>query len=305
MSDERSVWLVGGPDAGKSNYLFRTWLAIRAQRGLLVSAGLPDDVEYLNTGSAELTSGKFASHTSLGTHIQNVIPVRTRDIEPPITGALVIPDYSGEDWLAIYTNRRWSADWESRIPSLSGCLIFLRAGSSHVISPLDWMQCFQVFGQPVDLNAQPAAAEYHSPTQVVIIDWLQCVREAIREQAIQGNRLRVGIVISAWDLVPQEQQQELPSQYVHNTFPLLSQFVESNERDFEFATFGVSIAGADFIRSEGFLQQYLSGIATDFGYVVHEFGGLTRSPDHTLPIAWALGVSMHAQRITRNARGGH
>lgn len=292
MSDQRSVWLLGGADAGKSNYLTRTWLAIRDQKGLIELAALPDAFQYLNAASTELVGGKFVSHTSRGVHVQNVIPIRSRLPEQPLAGELVIPDYSGEDWLAIQSTRRWSAEWEARLSSLAGCLLFLRAGSSHIVAPLDWMACFERFGAPVDLAGD---GDLSIPTQIVVIDWLQFLRDALRDRQSNLQRLRVGIVVSAWDLVPAEQQSLPPSHYIAQNFQLLSQFMHSNGRDYEFASFGSSIVGEDFDQAAGFRDTFLQGKVTEFGYVVHELGGsVTRSPDHTLPIAWALGINLQS-----------
>lgn len=303
MSDQRSVWLLGGADAGKSNYLTRTWLAIRDNKGLIELAALPDEFQYLNSASAELVGGQFVSHTSRGVHVQNVIPIRSRPPAPPLAGELVIPDYSGEDWLEIHSSRKWSNEWEARLPSLSGCLLLLRAGSSHIVAPLDWMACFQRFGEAVELGGDSdPAVEFAIPTQVVVIDWLQFLRDAIRERNPQVKRLRVGIVISAWDLVPTDQLDLRPSNYIADNFALLSQFIQSNSRDYEFASFGISIFGEDFVRVPGFRDTFLQGEVTDFGYVVHELGGaLTRSPDHTLPIAWAMGINPTSD-VTREQR---
>ncbi len=290
MSEQRSVWLLGGADAGKSNYLTRTWLAIRDKKGLIELAALPEEFQYLNTASTELVGGRFVSHTSRGVHVQNVIPIRSLLSGQPLTGELVIPDYSGEDWLAIQSTRRWSAEWEVRLPSLAGCLLFLRAGSSHIVAPLDWMACFEQFGAPVNLSGD---GEFSIPTQVVVIDWLQFLRDALRDRHSKIQRLRVGIVISAWDLVPADQQHLAPGHYIAQNFPLLSQFMLSNDRDYEFASFGSSIVGEDFNQVPGFRDTFLQGKVTEFGYVVHELGGvLTRSADHTLPIAWAFGVNL-------------
>jgi hypothetical protein len=305
MSEQKSVWLLGGPDAGKSNYLTRTWLAIRERAGLIELAALPDEFEYLNTASSQLSGGRFVSHTSRGVHVQNSIPVRTQSVEPQITGDLVVPDYSGEDWIAIHAERRWSEEWESRLGSLAGCLVFLRASSREIVATLDWFGCHKAFGIPLNLGQEaPADGEYQSPTQVVVIDWLQMLRQSLRSTGSTIQRLRVGIVISAWDLVPVDQKSGNPSDYVKSDFPLLSQFIESNSKDFEFAFFGVSIAGADFDRAPGFREEFLNGTVTDFGYVLYQSDDNSfQSRDHTLPIAWALGVDVVAADLRKVERG--
>src|SRR5262249_61462218 len=58
-----SVVIVGGPDSGKSNYIFRLWLAINDANGAICADGLPDHLDYLQTGSQSLLRGEFAQKT--------------------------------------------------------------------------------------------------------------------------------------------------------------------------------------------------------------------------------------------------
>ena len=49
-NDHEAVLLIGGPDAGKSNFLFRLWIAIDTGQGALVKDGLPSELDYLSGG---------------------------------------------------------------------------------------------------------------------------------------------------------------------------------------------------------------------------------------------------------------
>src|SRR5689334_13555680 len=85
---QSSVLLIGGPDAGKSNFLFRLWLAIDRGRGAVVKNGLPSDVEYLRGGAERLLEGEFAGHTSKDVLQERVsIPMKSSisDSVPPGT----------------------------------------------------------------------------------------------------------------------------------------------------------------------------------------------------------------------------
>ena len=64
MGNKPSVLLIGGPDAGKTNYLGRLWIAINSNAGLLRKDGLPDDLAYLEEVANELLQGRFAPHSS-------------------------------------------------------------------------------------------------------------------------------------------------------------------------------------------------------------------------------------------------
>lgn len=295
--NDHSVLLVGGPDAGKTNFLIRLWIALQSGEGRLQSDGLPEDMEYLNAGAQALLGGEFAPRTSQEVHTRNVIPVSASTEGSDFRGQLVVPDSSGEEWMLIHRNREWSERWEAAIPSLLGCLLFIRAGSVEIHAPLDWVSCMDYFGTGANLpdSADSGGEEFAMPTQVVLIDWLQCLRAAVAAHGAGSLRLRVGVVVSAWDRVPTDQQGEDPLSYVATNFPMFHDFMLSNRERFAFECFGVSVVGGDLELAPGFREEYLRGVPARAGYVVHALGGTpTRTGDHTLPLAWAMGLVTEA-----------
>src|SRR5581483_5361049 len=134
-----SVILVGGPDSGKSNYIFRLWLAISNNEGCMSANGLPTHLEYLKDGCQSLLKGEFAQHTPHDVYSENVIPFRAATSDGMRTGEVVLPDCHGERWISIFKKREWTREWEDRIAEPCGVLIFVRAASDQLESPLDWM----------------------------------------------------------------------------------------------------------------------------------------------------------------------
>lgn len=305
-NDHNVVLLIGGPDAGKSNFLFRLWIAIDAGGGALVKDGLPSELEYLRGGAERLLEGVFAERTSKEVYERVLVPVRTPFPGASRGGALVVPDLDGEQILAICRNRQWSKAWEDLISRRCACLFFIRAGSDEVVAPLDWATCFEKYGAVIDAPEQGGLAEVTGligsdssqtdedrsaqlPTQVVLTDWLQFLRQAFTDTAGGSFRPRVGVVISAWDAVPHDQQPAGPVKYLEENFPMLHQFMRANGDGFDFQTFGVSIVAGDLKNDEEFRKAYLGGKPPDFGFVLHSLSGqFEQSPDITLPIAWAL-----------------
>lgn len=306
--DHSSVLLIGGPDAGKSNFLFRVWIAIDQGRGILVKDGLPSDLEYLRSGAERLLEGKFAERTSKEVHERVLVPVKRADLAIGPGGTLIVPDVAGEQVLAIYRNRQWSEAWEELISSKCACLLFVRAGSDEVVTPLDWATCFEkygaVLGAPVPgVVAQDAAnaatAEddvktddekgLQPPTQVVLTEWLQFLRRAFTAVGGGSFRPRIGLIVSAWDAVPADQQPAGPARYLEDNFPMLHQFIKANGDRFDFQIFGLSVVAGDLTNDEEFRDAYLKGRPPEFGYVLHSLSGqVEQSPDVTLPVAWAL-----------------
>jgi hypothetical protein len=299
------VMLIGGPDAGKSNYLFRFWLAVDKNSGALASDGLPNDLEYLRAGVLQLLRGEFAAKTPIEVHNESVIPVKFKRDEIVVRGTLVVPDCAGEQWLAIYKKREWTEDWEQFICEGCGCLLFVRADSDQIVPALDWISYIKLFGStavPVVTKVTGAAPSFPAPpgvsfrikeppTQVVLVDWLQCIKRVFASKVRGNYRPRVGIVVAAWDSLPPEQQEATPNQWLESNFPLLAHFLDSNSDDYAFETFGISIVGGDLKNNAAFRKAYRDGDPSKAGYVVIDVNGKgVQHPDITIPVAWAMGL---------------
>lgn len=284
----QSVVLVGGPDAGKTNYLGRLWTALDAETGVISKDGLPSQVDYLRSIVLSLNAGEFAGRSAPGTFESTSIPVKWNRGES--SGQLVVPDCAGEQWERIHREREWDSKWEQAIASMAGCILFFRVDSAHNVQPLNWSSHAEVMRcltQAADLNAEPAKL----PTQVVLVDWLQCLSAVYRE--IQGceNPLRVSIVLSAWDMAQKEARDADPDEYLSKQLPLLHDFLSGNPSVIQPKTFGVSIAGGILTQDETpFIKKYLNDIPNNAGYVVLANGSkVLKSSDLTLPLAWAFG----------------
>jgi hypothetical protein len=290
----RSVLLIGVQDAGKTNFLSRFWLSLEAEDGILTRAGLPSDIDYLKTGADHLLKGEFAPHTPHDVHDKTEIPVKTTSGGHEFFGSLVVPDLPGEQVLSVFQTRQWSGEWEDQIRSGCGCLLFVRVDSPELIAPLDWMNCPGQLGSPLPEVSpeKDQTGKAKPPTQVVLVDWLQFLRKAFTERVSGSYKPRVGIVVAAWDLAPNEQKAAGPEAWIASNLPLLSQFVQANDDQFEFAYFGVSVASGDLAADAGFKADYLKGDPRRAGEVVHSLSGAVEaSTDITLPVAWALGFA--------------
>ena len=290
-----SVLLIGVNDSGKSNFLFRFWLALDSGKGILTKDGLPADLDYLKTGADHLLKGEFAPHTPHDVRDATEIPFRSASSSASTQGSLVVPDLPGEQIVAIYQTRRWSHEWENRIGRECGILLFVRVDSKELIAPIDWLTCPLILGTTLP----NAAAEKDStnkskpPTQVVMVDWLQFLRTAFTECVAGAFRPRVGIVVAAWDLAPTEQKAAGPAAWVKSNLPLLAQFIEANDDRFQFQYFGISVASGDLSADPEFAADYRNGNPRIAGEVVHSLkGGTQTSTDMTLPVAWALGIGL-------------
>ncbi|MCK4794448.1 MAG: hypothetical protein KAV87_62545, partial [Desulfobacteraceae bacterium] len=254
---------------------------------------------YLKAGADNILSGAFAPRTPREVFNRTVIPVKDASGAEDFRGRLVVPDCSGELWLDIYRKREWSEDWENIISDLCGCLLFVRIDSDETVNPLDWVSCEKLLCSPANFPDLLGNEEMETitPTQVVLVDWLQFLRRAFTDRVGGSFRPRIGIVITAWDFVPKEQEYSDPGNYLKSNFPLLWQFMLTNTDRFDFATFGLSITGGNLNDATGFRKDYLNSDPHKAGYVVHsEKGVVHKSGDLTLPVAWAMGLEVETDR---------
>ncbi len=277
------VVFVGGPRSGKSNYLFRIWIALERESGRLIKRGLPDDLSYLLEGSALLLDATFAPHTSRDSQHTSIVPVQWRD-GPSLVGDLVMPDASGELWLELYRKREWSKSWDDLITPNSGIVLMICAGSPDNVPSLDWITCERLYG------FEHKSAPTNTPTQVMLVDWLQILHSIADRKAGMTSAPRLSVVVSAWDRLSADQLQAGPLEYIEANFPMLAQFIESNAHGFQAKLFGLSIFGGDPDTSAEYRKHVQLGDVASLGYIAKSrSGSVIRSTDVLEPIYWALG----------------
>jgi hypothetical protein len=284
VSAPANIIFVGGPRSGKSNYLFRMWIAIERERGRLVKDGLPRDAEYLHDGASILLDGNFAPHTSRDTRRVCEIPIADRG-RPDSKGLLLVPDATGELWLDLYSKREWPVQWDDLVTKSCGFVLFTCVGSPHNVAPLDWITCERLYGP----GASPGPTDV--PTQVMLVEWLQILRSITAEKLGYSYTPRLSVVVAAWDRIPADRRQESPQDYLEAEFPLLAQFIRAGAHGFDAKVFGLSVVGGDLDLDPEFRSRFFRSEPSSLGYSVSDMqGGAERSTDVLTPIYWALGL---------------
>jgi hypothetical protein len=281
----RNVLFIGGPGSGKSNYLFRCWIAIERELGQLIKNGLPDDLDYLNAGAMELLEGRFAPHTSRDVSVTNRIPIALRR-QPDNVGQLVVPDMSGEFWLDLYEKREWPTGWDELFTAATGFVLFIQAESTHNVAALDWLTCERYYQSGIRSQAQ-----VETPTQVLLVEWLQIVRHEFSHLVGASYTPRLSVVVSAWDRITSGESSS-PADYLALKFPMFSDYLSSKAHGFEAEIFGVSVASGDLDNDETFRDSYVAGNPATQGFAVsRKTRGRLRRQDVLAPIYWALNHS--------------
>jgi hypothetical protein len=280
MAFEKSFILVGGPDSGKSNFLARLWLALQSKRYSLISSVPPDDLDYIEGIAAHLLTGKFVPRTEPEDRPRN-FQVTVEAPQQELKAEIVVPDLLGEIWKKAVSTLEVPEPWFNALRRANGAIIFVRVLSDNNIQPLDWVasQAFLRAGLGNDNDSEV-------PTQVVLIELLRFIAENISKS---DGKPRVAIIVTAWDLLHEEEAAEGPTAYLSNQFPMFAGRIKDAD-DLDIRVFGSSIVGGDLDVPE-FMQKFLQGDIGDAGYIVIDKRGDSEQEllDITEPLKWLIG----------------
>jgi hypothetical protein len=280
-----TIILMGVPDAGKSNYVLRLWLALKDGKGTLLCPKPPDNIAYLESLVIHVLRGSFAprSHLDIASSRSDVtIGVRVKD-EPdlPVTD-LLVPDVNGELWKRAIETHELPEQWMSDLKNASGAMLFLRVMSEEIVAPLDWVTSRDLLRNlPVPLEQKQGL-----PTQVGLCELLRFLELSLKPHP-DGSLPRVAIMVTAYDCLDQGTAERGPSRYIRQEYPLFAGCLHDVEK-VSIRTFGVSIVGGD-LHDDEFRDRFLDSDISMSGYVVtDQNGSIARIPDITYPLAWLI-----------------
>jgi hypothetical protein len=250
----------------------------------------PKNAEHLTGIAASMLNGKFVTHTPHESIEAIVVPIESADLDNPFSAELIIPDWSGEAWLATFRDRSWPQEWDRYFEPTCGFLLFLRINSEQTTSPLDWLASWEL----LQMLSRPADADPRVPTQVILVDWIQFILAAAARVRKSPLPPRVGVVITAWDLAPCEFTELGPDAYLAKEMPLLSQFLLANTDRLQSRVFGVSSSGGN-LDDTNYQTAYFDNDPRMAGFVVSGTPP-RRTSDPTVPLRWALAIDDHPAR---------
>lgn len=274
--------MIGLPRSGKTTFLAAFWHVLTQRTGntLLQLTRLSGEREYLNHICATWCSCSKINRTPVETekHLMLHLKHQTQGVVD-----LAIPDLSGEAFDSQISQRRWLRSYDALVGNASGVVLMIHPDVSR--GPrIDAAAALEgIIAKPSGPTVEPpdqGAVEPqpwscdHLPTQVKLVELLQFVL------ARTEKRLRVGVIVSAWDLV---QASWKPRDLLARELPLLSQFLGSNRSSMDAEAFGVSAQGGDLTKDRELLLQKDS--PSDRIQVVGPGG---RSHDITAPIEWII-----------------
>lgn len=281
-----TVVLIGGPDTGKTNFIGRLWIALRAGESSLGIAATPTEIAYVEDVVEHLHQGHFAPRTAQNLQKKRsslTIPLLVGTEQEKCNAELVIPDVSGEVWKNAVDTMELSADRMAQLESAVGALLFLRVLSPLNVDPLDWVNA----GELIKCQGSNDESE-KLPTQVMLCEFVRFLDLKL-PKLVHGRKPRLGIIVTAWDLLDEEQSKLGPRVYLKKNFPLFSGRLADINR-FDISVFAMSIFGGDPATDETFRDRILDSGLQGTGYVRQEYRkSVIETKDTSLPVAWTAG----------------
>jgi energy-coupling factor transporter ATP-binding protein EcfA2 len=283
LSDTTNLLFIGLAGSGKTTFLAALWHVLEDQGSAtsLRRTGLSGDRSYLNRIVEEWRACSQVPRTTLQT--EETVALHLDGVG---FGAftLVVPDLSGEAFAQQVEHRRMSTHHAELLQRASGAILFLHPDVQRGTQIAQQNQLEAAIGAAEQSGngaegGAPAAAPWSVetlPTQVKLVELLQFILEH------SERKLRVAVVVSAWDLV--DSVGCAPYEYVSRAMPLLRQFLDANDDLLVHTVFGVSAQG---------------GAIPDEKTALLELDALKRirvrlgdAADHdiTKPISWLLGA---------------
>lgn len=283
MSNSTNLLFIGLPKSGKTTYLAALWHVLEDQTSStkLKLKQLSGDRAYLNMIVEAWRACTPVPRTTLQTDDISVALHLDGDGFGEFT--LSVPDLSGEAFDQQIEHRKMNAAHAAFFREADGVLVFVHPDVKKGTQISDQDQITASIGgatDPESLASGNAAVPTPwkvemLPTQAKLVELLQFLLDLV------DRRLRIAVVVSAWDLVADLGQ--TPREYVSGRMPLLHQFLGANDDIVDHCVFGISAQG---------------GAIPDDNSRLLELDSLKRirvchdgEDDHdiTKPLAWLLG----------------
>jgi len=244
MSDGSRLLLIGLRGSGKTSYLAALWHLVEAGElpTALVTSQLQPDRQYLNGIRDNWLKFREVERTSLRS--QEMLSLLLRDARTDATIDIILPDLSGELFRLQWVTRKATRQYADFAAKASGVLLFIHPTgiekSPRIAFPRGEETSPKEAAGAQD-NDAAKMLEWSSnlaSTQVKLVELLQFVNYL----RLSNRPPSIAVVVSAWDLV---RDSILPSSWLENNLPLLSQFLTSNAELAPFRVYGVSALGGD------------------------------------------------------------
>jgi hypothetical protein len=292
---------VGLPRTGKTTFLAALWHVTESEEitGSLRLERISDEAKHLNEIRNDWLSFQPVGRTVPGQDQSVSLWLRN---EQGAVGEIAFPDLSGEAFEQAWTGRHWPTEYDEHIADAGGLLLFIHPGTVKEPISIRETQRMAEAAIPEEAEADAYASilrdsektvepteEWNplmAPTQVQLVELLQFVQQRSKTEF----PIRLGIVISAWDIVRSKHGQQYSGSagaesWLKDRLPYLMQFMRSNPEFINVRIYGVSAQGGDLSADRQALQRF----ARTAERILIE-GPDCAPHDISEPIRWCLGL---------------
>jgi len=270
-NDHNKILMLGLPEAGKTSFLAALvqYTAAEIDDKTLTQYKLSSNTAYINLIHETWLKGLRQERTKI-IATQNSSTVAELYLQEEATGErfiLNIPDFFGETFESQFNDRLIGVNYLEQIKESSGILLFINPQKIRQPVLIDDISSALFVAASMDSavsesgdsdtkdqgqiamdNAVVAIRPFdieEVPTQIILVDLLET-----HLSFLQKMPLHVGIVISAWDTVIEQDSNLSPLKWLEISLPLLYQYLISNFDVINFKSFGISAQGGDMGKPE-------------------------------------------------------
>lgn len=277
----RQQLIVGMPSSGKSTFIaaLRHLLVADETATALQLVKLSDEESHVNALEDKWLSCREIERTKPATEGWVEFTVRNR--KTGTESVLAIPDLRGETFEQPLCTGRCVKSLYEAVGNSDAILLFTNADrpdDAGLISDLNDMHENRDTPDTAQNNSKAAPRSQFKPEdmpeEVKIIEFLQMANR----RPLQARKRRIGIVISAWDVVSSDVE---PTQWFGEHRPMLDQFLANNADLWETRIYGVSAQGGKLPRD----REILTRIRKPSQRIIL-VGDETLAHDLTSPLSW-------------------
>ena len=277
--------IIGLPATGKTTFLAALWHVVYEKeiQGALQLKELPELRDHLNKICEKWIDCYPIERTKVG--FEKTVSMKLVDTKTSTEVEVFFPDMSGETFLNHLKDRQWSKDYDDFVREADGILLFVHP--EKITEPILIDQVLPLIeelepeaGNTIigDTNEEAPWTVEKVPSQVLLVEILQFYVNNPHLYRIE----RVGVVISAWDLVMKHEQS--PDEYLETRLPLLHQYIKANRDLFLAKSFGISAQGGDYNN----VEQLRTKVRPIERIIVADGG--SNPHDITAPVKWLMGL---------------
>ncbi|MDB5555344.1 MAG: hypothetical protein JWL86_5328 [Rhizobium sp.] len=276
----------GIQDSGKTTFAAALWHLVDSQEvpTALAKGKHFGDFTYLEEISGTWAQG-YAVERTKSRQVENIrVPLVHPESNSEIT--LEFDDLSGETFEHAFAQRYCTEAFVELVKNAEGMLLFMSASRNNddSVSILDVFDADETGPQ---LAADPNAWDPNkAPLQVQLVDLLQC----LQKHPFEAKAMKVAVVISAWDLVPDENVEA--EEWLKKRYPLLEQYLQNSESVLDHRIYGVSAQGGRLKKKKegaGLDRDKLLAM-TPASKRIQIVGPAIAEHDITRPLLWLAGL---------------